>query len=478
MTEMPTVQRHPPLYPPTITPADGPLPLHRFLPRFIDNPIAAWPKSVFEEDVVQLKTGRNEIAWVSKPEFVKRIMLEEREDFGKTPLEKRVLGPLFGNGLLTSEGRDWKWQRQTAAPLFRHQDILDDVPAFGAAADEMIAAWARNGPASGQIRPIDRDMSAATLSIIYKTLLAGGERFIGDALEKAQDDYLSPISWEIGYAVIGLPRWLPHPGKRRMRALERRLREAVFALVSSRRRTPSGADDLLTRLLLAKNPETREPMSDEQLVDNLLTFYSAGHATTAMALTWTLYLLARSPDWLEQVVAEVDRVTLGNPIERGHIEQLIITQMVLKEALRLYPPAPVLTRLAAKTTIFGTRTLAAGTHIVVPVYAIHRHRKLWSDPDRFDPSRFSPASEKALDRYQYMPFGAGPRICIGMAFALAEATVLLARFLQSVRFEHVPGCDPEPMSRVTLRPRGGMRLLVGARYGEWPAAVSSRLRAA
>ncbi len=447
------------LYPPRVEPAAKPLPIHKFLPRFIDNPIASWPRAVFDEPAFSVWSGRNAVTWVCNPADIKRILLDERDDFAKTPLEKRVLGPLLGNGLLTSDGADWRWQRQIAAPLFRHHDILEWVPAMNAAADEMIAIW----QASPGARPIDRDMSKATLSIIYKTLLSGGEAFIGDAIERAQDDYLAPISWEIGYAVVGLPKWLPHPGKRRMRRLEQELRSAVAALITARRRAPGDTPDLLTRLLAATHPETGEPMSDAQLVDNLLTFYSAGHATTAMALTWTLYLLARSPAWAERLVREIATVCGDGPVEARHVELLVETQMVLKEAMRLYPPAPVLSRLAVKDCQFSGVKVAAGSHIVVPIYAVHRHTRLWRDPDRFDPERFSPDLAKEIDRYQYLPFGGGPRICIGMAFAMIEATVLLARFLQRFSFEAAAGYGPEPISRVTLRPRGGMQLTVRRR---------------
>jgi cytochrome P450 len=219
-------------------------------------------------------------------------------------------------------------------------------------------------------------------------------------------------------------------------------------------------DDLIHRLIAARDPETGQSMNDEQLIDNLLTFYLAGHETTARALTWTLYLLALSPEWTAKLVEEIARVTGGADVAGEHIERLALTQQVLKESMRLYPPVPLMSRQAAADTTIDGRAIARGTSVLMPIYAIHRHAKRWSDADRFDPARFAPEREKAMSRYQYMPFGAGPRICIGMSFAMMEATAILATLLQHARFEPTEGLEPAPIARVTLVPKGGMPLKV------------------
>ena len=206
---------------------------------------------------------------------------------------------------------------------------------------------------------------------------------------------------------------------------------------------------------------------DAQLIDNLLTFFSAGHETTAKALTWTLYLLARAPEWEARLVEEIARVTAGEPVRAEHIDKLVLTAQVIKESMRLYPPAPVISRITSEATELGGEPVAAGVQTVIPIYAIHRHKKLWDDPDLFDPTRFSPEREAAIPRYQYMPFGAGPRICIGMAFAMIEAVAILATLIRSCRFEIIDGYEPTPVSRVTVRPSHGMPLRVWPRQ---PAA--------
>jgi cytochrome P450 len=203
-------------------------------------------------------------------------------------------------------------------------------------------------------------------------------------------------------------------------------------------------------------------MDDELLADNLLTFYLAGHETTAKALTWTLYLLARSPHWARKLREEIARVTGGAPIAAGHVDKLVLVQQVLKEAMRLYPPVPVMSRQPLVDIELGGRRLRAGSSVLIPIYAIHRNAARWERPDEFDPTRFAPEREAAIHRYQYMPFGAGPRICIGMSFAMLEATAMLATFLRATHFALADREEPVPMAGVTLMPGGGLRLVTSA----------------
>lgn len=449
-----------PLYPPKVKAG-------RYGERFplmmldvVRNPLSVWPPEVFEQPIVRRTGPLGTFTWVLHPTLIKTVLLEAQEKFVKTPIEKRVLGPLLGNSVFTSEGADWRWQRQVVAPLFRHGELLAYIPAMTDAAETMLGKWRGTVPAE---RDVEHDMTAITFKIIADTLLPGGDTFVANAIERAHADYLLPISWEIAFGMLSLPKWLPHPGTRSMRRSERELRSAVGALISARRRAPGEHNDLFSRLLSARHPDSQEPMSDSQLIDNLLTFLAAGHATTAMALTWSLYLLAKSPEWQERLAAEALAVAGDQSITGGHVEQLTQTEMVIKEAMRLYPPAPVIMRQATEDMRLGDLALPKGSMLLVPIYALHRHKTLWADPDRFDPERFTAEAEDARTRYTYMPFGAGPRICIGMAFAMMEAKAVLATLVRAMRFSPVEGCDPEPMSRLTLRPMGGMRLTIEAR---------------
>ena len=446
------------LYPPTVEAPPRPLPLRRFLFQFVRNPLASLPRPVYEHPIVVHDNGRYVVAWVTGPALTEQVLLHAGAQFPKTPLEKRVFEPTLGEGILTSEGASWRWQRRTAAPLFRPADLAGLVPAMTQAAEDQIARWRAGAP--GSVRAIDKDMTETTFHVISATMFAGGADREAAEILRASDLALATISWEIAAAMLRVPDWMWYPGKFRRRRAARVLRDAVATILARRRAAGLGGNDLLARLALAQDPETGAPMSEKQLIDNLLTFLAAGHETTAKALTWTLYLLARAPQWQERVFAEVRDVVGREALTAAHLDRLTATRMVLKEAMRLYPPAPVMTRIAAQDMQLGGVTVKAGTLIMIPVFAVHRHRTLWDDPDRFDPERFAPEREAKYPRTQFMPFGFGPRTCIGMSFAMMEALAILATLVRGARFEWDGVHAPEPVSRVTLRPKGGMPLKV------------------
>jgi cytochrome P450 len=217
------------------------------------------------------------------------------------------------------------------------------------------------------------------------------------------------------------------------------------------------------RLARARDPETGAAMSERHLSDNLLTFLAAGHETTAKALTWALYLLARAPEWQDRIRREVQAVAGAAPVEATHLEHLVVTRAVVEETMRLYPPAPFMARLASTATSLGSAAIAEGAIVMIPIFALHRHRRLWEDPDRFDPERFFPERRKTIARTQFMPFGFGARTCIGSSFAMMEGVAILATLVRGADFEWDGRHLPEPLSRVTLRPKGGMPLRVTLR---------------
>jgi cytochrome P450 len=204
-------------------------------------------------------------------------------------------------------------------------------------------------------------------------------------------------------------------------------------------------------------------MSDEDLRDNIITFISAGHETTALALTWALYLISNHRPTEERLLEEIGAVAGDAPIAAEHIERLTFTKQVVQEAMRLFPPVAILPRAAEVDTVIGDIRVKAGTTLLIPIYALHRHRTLWKDPDRFDPDRFGTENASARHRFAYLPFGGGPRICIGMSFAMIEATAMLATFIRGARFLHDPTHQIRPLVRITMRPQGGMPMQVTAR---------------
>ncbi|HET7681783.1 MAG TPA: cytochrome P450 [Xanthobacteraceae bacterium] len=447
-----------PFYPSTVKAPSDPLKLFPFLIKFISNPLLVIPDAVYREKIVQYGRRVGRVAWVNDPALIKDVLLDRSELFPITPLQKRVLGPLGGKGVLTSEGAEWRWQRQMAAPLFRHAELLRYVPAMSSAAEAMLAGWSDD--ASGGYRSIDKDMTRLTFRVISDTVLPGGDEHIGRAIERASGDYFGSISWTFVYRFFHLPWWAPHPGRRRMLRAEKFLRTSVAELIAARKASPASRNDLFGRLSEAKHPETGEPMSADLLRDSLLTFMMVGHETTAKALTWMLYLLSQSEEWAEKLRDEIKTVAGAEPIGPQHIDRLQLTQQVVKEALRLYPPVPSITRHAAADLELGGQQILAGTLINIPIFALHRHRGIWRDPDCFDPSRFTPEAEAKISRTQFMPFGAGPRTCIGASFAMIEATAVLATLIRGARFRLKARHLPTPVSRVSLAPKGGMPMRV------------------
>src|SRR5262245_26416777 len=447
-----------PLYPPTVKGAPRPLPLRKFLFRFVRNPLSSLPQAAYEQGILVYDNGRSLIVWVCDPALIETVLLHEAETFPKTDLEKRVFANSLGDGILTSQGASWRWQRRTAAPLFRPADLASLVPAMSAAAEDQLARWSAS-PA-GTVQAVDRAMTETTFRVISATMFAGSADAEAEAILRWADTSLSTVSWDVAAAMMRFPHWLWYPGKLRRRKASLQLRAAVAGILARRRAEGLVGDDLLARLARAQDPETGAPMSEKQLIDNLVTFLAAGHETTAKALTWSLYLLARAPEWQRRVRSEVSAVAGEAAIGAGHIDHLVLTRAVIEETMRLYPPAPMMGRQAAAATTLGEATIPEGALVVIPIFALHRHRRLWEDPDRFDPERFLPGRREKILRTQFMPFGFGQRTCIGASFAMMEAIAVLATLLRGAELAWDGKHLPEPLSRVTLRPKGGMPLRV------------------
>ena len=318
----------PRLVPPRIIPPAQPLKGLAFLAAFVRNPLEVAPQAVYEQDLVAGAIGRVQRLWITSPALVKTVLLDEREKFQKLS-QIRLLAPLLGKGILTSEGAEWKWQRQASAPMFRHQDLLGFVPAFVHATEALMARW-RAAPA-GSAQAVDRDMTRATFDVISATLLPSADHA---TVEKSMGLFQRAGGWGQLYAMAGAPLWLPHPGMASGARATRMLRAAVAAMLRERRgveeKTGGSPDDLMRRLTQARDPESGQSMNEERLIDNLLTFYLAGHETTARALAWTLYLVARSPEWGAALEEEIGRVTGGGPVGSAHIERLVLVQQVLQ----------------------------------------------------------------------------------------------------------------------------------------------------
>jgi cytochrome P450 len=432
----------------------------------IRNPLKALPPAIFSEPAVFLRLSGGMRVHLADPVLIHEALVKNAHLLGKGEDVRRALGPALGQGLLTADGDHWKWQRQSVAAAFRHEKLLELLPLMVEAAQRTELRW-RSSP-SDDI-DIGHEMMRTTFDIIVETMMSGGHGIDIGHVEQSITDYLKPTGWTFALAMLGAPEWLPHPGRRKARAAVDYLRSSLSTVIAGRRQNPVDRNDLVSMLLEAKDPETGRMMSDKEIIDNLLTFITAGHETTALGLAWTFHLLSQNSDVESKVIEEIETVTSGNRVAAEHIAQLTYTRQVFSEAMRLYPPAPVVTRTALQEFKLGDHNIPAGTVLYVPIYAVHRHAALWDEPERFDPSRFDPEKTKARHRYAYMPFGAGPRVCIGNAFAMMEAVAILAVLLQNVHLENRSTTFAEPLMKVTLRPQNRLMMRVTNRKNKSPA---------
>lgn len=432
-----------------------------FLRTLVRNPLATWPQATFSEPVLPLSFAGRPLIFIMDPVLIDELLVGKAAVFPKAPIIRRTIGPAVGTeSIFTAEGAAWRWQRRAAAPSFRHGTILGFVPTFAEAAARTVQ---RLRGQAGETVDVAEVMMETTFDVIVETMLSGHANFDSRRFGREISRYFDTVGWMAAWATLRLPAWLPYPGRRGAMAGNRFLRQEMARVIAERRARPADVPDLLDALIAASDPETGRAMTDAELADNLLTFVVAGHETTALALTWALWLVANAPDVEARLLDEVSRVVGDGPVEAGHIDRLVYAKQVVQEAMRLYPPAPLIPRIAAEDVALGGQTIRKGTPVYVPVYAVHRHRLIWQSPDAFDPDRFAPERARAMHRGAYLPFGAGPRICIGAAFALAESAAILATIIRDVRLVPLRGHRPMPNVRLTLRPDGGMPMRVEPR---------------
>ena len=387
---------------------------------------------------------------VIKPEYIEHVLLTNQKNYGKSHFLRRALGPLLGDGLLISEGEFWRRQRRIAAPAFHNKRIAGFVATMAECTEATLARW------RGMTEPFDvaAEMMGLTLDIIARTMFSKDVRGEVETVRRLTDVVvaLPPNMLDL----LGFPEWLPRRQPPAYRRVIAEFDAMVARLLTERRADGIDRGDLLSMLLAARDPETGEGMSDKQLRDEILTIFLAGHETTANALTWTWYLLARHPEAEARLHDELDRVLGGRPPSFADLAELKWTRMVLEEAMRLYPPAHTISRTALGEDRIGGVRVPRGASITISIYVTHRSPNIWPEPERFDPERFAPAAVAARHRFAYLPFGGGPRICIGSSFAMAEAQVIVAAIAQRYRVRLAPGHVVEPIGLVTLRAKSGV----------------------
>lgn len=407
-------------------------------------------------DVVRLKfLGIESITSFLRPEHIKRIMLDNYKNYGKSSRGYIALRRVFGNGLLVSEGSFWRRQRRIAQPSFHHHRIAGFASTMTTACNSMLDDWDVTFGA-GETFDLGEQMMKVTLRIAAQTLLSvdvddHDARVVAPALTTLLENTM-----EEALKVVQLPSWLPTSRNRRFNQALSDLDAIVYGIIRGRRADPSGAHDLLAMLMEAKDEETGEQMSDKQLRDEVMTMFLAGHETTGNALTWTFYYLNEHPDVAARLLEELDAVLGGRTPTLEDAMKLAYTERVIKESMRLRPPVWLFARSVNEDDEIGGYRVPAKSKVFVSPYFTHRHPDLWDEPERFDPDRFLPEAEAARDKYAYIPFAGGPRICIGNAFAMLEAKLLLAQIAQ--RFDVVRATDAPVKMRpvIVLRPRDGL----------------------
>ena len=426
------------------------------------NFVESFPRSTYEQGVTWITLPHNAMLLLCDPDLIREMLIEKDGEIGRDAFFHRVFTPVLGRpSVMVAEGTEWRWKRSAVASTFRPDALLSFVPVCAGHAARRVECW-RDVPADVAI-DVATAMRETTFAIIVDAMLGNPVDLDATAYDRALSEAVETVPWQNLLTMFSSPSWTPYPGRQRVIRARDYLHREVGRIVAERRVTRAARPDLLEMLMRARDPDTGLAMTDSELTSNLVTFINTGYEVSAIALTWALWLVAKDEATQQRIVDET-RACLGEKaIQASDLEGLAFTRQVIQEAMRLFPPAPILLRQAKIDTTLGAHRLKAGTHINVPIFSLHRNVGLWEHPNAFDPDRFAPDQAKARPRFAYLPFGAGPRGCIGGGFAMIETVVVLATLVRAFRFRPVPGHSPKPVARVTLRVKGSLPLFIERR---------------
>jgi cytochrome P450 len=445
--------------PPAPTPQANPLGLVALVSALKRNPLECWTQKHFEEPIVSGGLPIGHVALVNAPDAIRRVLLDNAANYQKDALQRRVLSAGLADGLLSAEGEQWRTQRRIVAPVFTRRNVSGFAAAMKSAAEAVAGRWQS---CDGKVVDVAAEMARLTLDVLKRTIFSDGLGRDPEEFRLAMMTYFDIIGRIDLLDLLGISNMVPRVARVRVRSTLHFFEAAIDEIIATRRchlAERSGVpNDILTHLLNALDPDTGTRMRPEGVRSNILTFIAAGHETTANALSWSLFLLSQSHRWRERVSAEAQR-EIDGPIA-GVAERLVETRAVIEEAIRLYPPIAAISRVAIGADELAGEPIGRGSMVVIAPYVLHRHCLLWDQPDVFDPNRFLGDARSKIDRFRYLPFGAGSRTCIGSAFALQEATIVLATLMARFTLQLVPGHDVWPLLRVTLRPAGGLPMVI------------------
>ncbi len=446
------------MLPPKPPAREGRVSLWRYLRLFRQDILSAQPARLYRAWMAEFRTPFFRSFLCNQPELVDLVLKERPDDFPKSDRVREGLTPLLGNSVFVTNGEVWKHQRRIIDPAFEGGRLRNTVPAMLAAGQGTVTRLEHL--ADGTPQEIEAHTSHAAADVIFRTLFSIPieDETASQVFTAFQDHQRTQPVVNLA-ALLPLPRWVPRLHRRTTRQTALRIRNLITQLTASRTvqiRNGDAPDDLATKIMTTPDPETGQIFSTEDMVDQVAIFFLAGHETSASALAWALYLLAMHPEWQDKVADEA--LTLPEEFGFSDMSKLRVARDVFRETLRLYPPVPMMVREASCPERFRDRNVPKGAQIVLSPWHLHRHERLWDDPDGFDPARFETENGRTCLRTAYMPFSAGQRVCPGAGFAMIEGPLLLSMLVRAYRFELVPERAAMPVAHLTVRGRDGIWL--------------------
>jgi cytochrome P450 len=432
--------------------------LWRYVKLFRQDILSAQPAKLYRAWMAEFRTPFFRSFMVNDPKLVDLVLKERPDDFPKSSRVSEGLRPLLGESVFLTNGETWKRQRRIIDPAFEGGRLRDTFPAMWAASQACVARLEEG------IIEIEEVTSHAAADVIFRTLFSIPieNEIAAEVFSEFRDYQRSQPIVNIA-AFLPLPRWMPRFFRRRTRETAKSIRSLIARLTEARAdeiAAGTAPDDLATKIMTTEDPETGERFTPEEMVDQVAIFFLAGHETSASALAWTLYLLALYPEWQERLAQESAAL---NDCDFKVMSELKLSRDVFREALRLYPPVPMMVREAGCPQEFRGREVKTGSQIVLSPWHLHRHERIWARPDAFEPERWQTEEGRGCAREAYMPFSAGSRVCTGAGFAMVEGPLILSMLLKMFRFELVEGRVPQPVAHLTVRAKDGIWLKVSKR---------------
>ncbi|MGX9350341.1 cytochrome P450 [Shimia sp. W99] len=428
--------------------------LRQYVKLFREDILSAQPAKLYRAWMAEFRTPFFRSYLLNQPELIKTVLKERPDDFPKSSRISEGLRPLLGDSVFLTNGEVWKRQRRIIDPAFEGGRLRDTFGAMWAASE---AAITRLAKLEGQVVEIEEETSHAAADVIFRTLFSIPieHEIASQVFSQFRDYQRSQPILNLG-AFVPLPRWVPRFFRAETKATAAAIRRLIKQLTEERMaaiRAGTAPDDLATKIMTTRDPETGDTFDADEMVDQVAIFFLAGHETSASALAWALYLMALYPDWQEMIAAEA--VDLEESFSA--VSRLKMSRDVFREALRLYPPVPMMVRQSTCPETFRSREIRPGAQMVLSPWHLHRHERLWDNPDGFDPTRWQTENGRQCARDAYMPFSAGPRVCTGAGFAMVEGPLILSMILRHFRITP-EGPSPVPVAYLTVRSKDGIRL--------------------